>query len=88
LPYTIEAGQTKFFYLTLKDVYKNLIKDRRYNTTVDISLIYINHNAWISNQPTNFPDISNWPKLYGTNVKGLAYFKNDSLEFVDSSYMA
>ncbi len=49
LPYTIEAGQTKFFYLTLRDVYQNLIKDRRYNTTVDISLIYINNNPWISN---------------------------------------
>ena len=61
LPYTIEAGQTKFFFLTLRDVYQNLIKDRRYNTTVDISLIYINNNAWISNQVTNFPDIPNWP---------------------------
>jgi hypothetical protein len=87
LPMDLTAGITMFFTITTKDMYSNLIKDKRDNTTVTINATYTDHNDWLSPLP-GVPDLYDWERIYGRDIAGLAIFNNRSNSEPHSSYTA
>lgn len=85
LPMDMTAGITMFFTVTTKDMYGNLIKDARANTSVSIYSTYVDHNEWLS-PLTDVPDLYNWAKIYGRDMVGLAIFNNLSSSEPHSTY--
>ena len=57
----------------------------RENTTISITAIYQNHDAWLSSLP-DVTDLSDWQEVYGRDVAGLAVFNNRSESVLTSSY--
>ena len=55
----LTAGITVFFTVTTKDIYKNLIKTKRDNTSLTINATYTDHNDWLS-PLTGVPDLYDW----------------------------
>lgn len=85
LPVDIVAGVTFYFTVTTRDIYDNLIKTARANTSVEIKAVYEDHDAWLSPLPT-VPDLPGWERIYGRDVAGLAVFNNESAADPDSVY--
>jgi hypothetical protein len=84
LPMDLTAGITFFFTVTTKDMYANLIKDRRDNTTLNINATYTDHNDYLS--PLPVPDLYDWRRIYGYDIAGLAIFNNLSNDHPHSTY--
>jgi hypothetical protein len=76
-PVTVIAGATYFFTLTTRDMHANLAKTRRDGTDISIQALYVDHNSW-SSPLAAVPDLTDWERVYGRDIAGLAVFNNAS----------
>jgi archaellum component FlaF (FlaF/FlaG flagellin family) len=89
----ITAGITYFFYLTLRDIFSNVIRNERGNTSVSIQATYLDHDSWLSPLTASsdtadvLPDLKHWEQIYGKDVEGLAIFRNVTISEPDATYV-
>ena len=84
-PVQLTTGITHFFTITIRDMYKNVVRTSREATTVAIVATYKDHNAWLS-PIAGVADLADWQEIYGRDISGLAVFNNQSASAPSSTY--